>query len=235
MKKIVLAFWCCLLGVITVKAQVSLGIDTLGYSYPATTTANSSDFYKVYVRNFSTQPYTGNIYVDYWVDSTGSNNMLALRYIGEDSVVNTTLPANGLAPDSTNIIIRDSMQGGGNYHFRQGINTVVIWPRSAGTSYITHDSLKLPVMVMGYNGINTPTVKVSPKIFPNPAHQELFISNTDPNFVIEQVRLFSAEGKLISQQPFSGKLELGALSAGVYFVEFSGKNGKTSRYKLIKE
>lgn len=235
MKKIFLALLCCLLGVITVKAQVSLGIDTANYSYPATTSTNSNDLYKVNVRNYGSQSYTGDIYVDYWIDSTGSNNMFALRYMREDTLFNYTIPAGSLAPDSTVIFIRDSTNLGGNYHYRQGINTVVIWPRSNGTSYITHDSLKVPVLVMGYYGIDNPTLKVSPKIFPNPAQQELFVSNPDPNFVIEQVRFFSPEGRLLMQQAFSGKLELGQLAAGVYFVEFAGKDGKTSRYKLIKE
>jgi len=226
MKKVFFLAFCLLVNAsLVVKAQSSLGIDTTGYSYNSNTSFNSTDMYAVNIMNYGPQPYSGDVFVEYAVDSTASG--ASLVSLLTDSLNVTNLGMLGTFPDSITLTI-DS-------RFRSGINTVVIWPRMGSTPFTTHDSLKLQVLVTGSFGISNPELLISQKLFPNPAKQEIFIANTDPKFEIERVRIFNPEGKLQKDEPFKGKTDVSALSAGTYFIEFLGKDGKSSRHKLIKE
>ncbi len=227
MKKFVLALMGCLLGLGSVKGQTSsLGVDTTGYVFNSTTTFNSTESYKVNIINYGPQPYTGMVTVEYWVDTVGNGTLLT-DTLFSDSFSVTSLSTFGVVSDSVTISISNN--------FRSGINTVVIWPRMSSTPFITHDSLKLQVLVVGWAGVPTKDLVIAQKLFPNPAKQELFIANTDLKFVIEQVRIFDATGKLIYGEKYKGRIDLVPFLPGIYFVEFVSVEGKTNRYKLIKE
>lgn len=221
-----------------VKAQSSLGIDTSAgsFSYVSSTSFNSILPFQVSLKNFGTQPYTGTVHIMYALDSTGLNSMFGLRNMVDDSITVTLSPGT-TASDSTSATVNDSTNTGASYHFRSGINTVVIWPRMSSTTppFTTVDSLKLNILVMGYNGIHEQPLILSQKIFPNPAKQELFIANIDEGFTIERVRIISSDGKLIVEEAFKYKLDLSGLIPGIYFIEFHNAKGKIMRYKLIKE
>lgn len=225
MKKVLGLLIGMLLSGTLLKGQSSLGIDTTWYYYSDTTCFGNNDLYMINVKNYGPQPYTGEITIDYAVDSTTIGNSFTL--LTSDSFPGINISTLGSVPDSNYISITPA--------FRSGINTVVIWPRSTTTNFTTHDSLYIPVWVPCLMGISDIEIKLNTKIFPNPVQQYLFIANTDKNFMVEQVRIFSCEGKLLNDEPFSGKINLSGLSPGIYFIELSNSRGQTSRHKIIKE
>jgi len=210
------------------KAQGLLGIDSalLSYSYTSNTSFNSLDLYKITVLNYDTaSSFTGSYEVAYAVDSAGTGTFL--QSLDSNLVSNVTIAPSGGLTDSAIISI--------DTRFRSGINTVVIWPRMSSTTFNTVDSLKLQVLVMGFAGITQNDLVIKHQLFPNPANQQLFVLNKDPNFIIERVSFWTTEGKLIHTEAFKGKLDVSSLPAGPYFIEFISTLGKTTRYKLIKE
>ncbi len=226
MKRMFWALVCGLFLMGNARAQATLGIDTamFSYSYNPTTSMLSMEPYSVTVHNFSTASFVGTYTVVYAVDTLFDS--IPPVQLDSNTVSNITILAGQGVPDSTTLLIDST-------NFRHGINTVVIWPRvSSGT---TADSLRIPVMVVGWAGIQNPDLVIRPRLFPNPAKQEIFIGNPDPKQVIEQVRIWTAEGKLMLQEKFTGKVNVSTLSAGFYYVEFETVRGKLSRYKLIKE
>jgi hypothetical protein len=236
MKRIIWALVSCLFTGLTVSGQSSLGIDTANGAmiYVTPTSFLSTDPLILTIKNYGPQPYTGVVTVNYALDSSGTGNMLGLISLDSNSVAVTNLQVNGGFMDSASLFINDT-SALYPFHFRSGINTVVIWPRSGSGDFITQDSAKINILVSGYAGISNPVLHITQKIFPNPAKQELFVSNNDPKFVIEQVRIFTSEGKLAYEEKYRGKIDLARLLPGIYFIELASKEGKTNRYKLIKE
>ena len=210
----------------TLKAQSDLGIDSnfFSYSIPTSTSFNNNDNYIVSVKNFGPQTYTGTVIVEFYLDSsTVGSSFVKL----DSSIINNTVISPNSGVSDSALIHIDSTK------FRSGINTVVIWPKTSSAT--THDSLKINILVVGYAGINGPINTNKTIIFPVPMQNKLFVANKDQNFIIEQVRIFDLSGRLIQDEKFNGSLDVSKLTSGVYTLEFSDKNGKTSRYKVIKE
>jgi len=205
-----------------VKGQASLGVDSA--SYNGSTSYNSIEQYLVHVRNYGSQSYSGPLHIIYAIDST-TNNIGPLVIMADDSV-NATIGVFGSLADSASVTITPTL-------YKTGINTVVIWPRSTSAAFLTHDSLKLQVLVMPA-GIENHT-QSKPVIFPNPMQGRVFVTNKDPNFIIEQVRICDISGQLVHAEKFIGSVDVSKLAAGVYTLEFTDKSGKSCRYKVVKE
>jgi hypothetical protein len=204
------------------KAQSSLGVDTSGNTIPGFVYFNNTYSFKVNIKNYGPQNYNNNVLeVEYYlVDTTG-----AFIFLTRDSLPNISIPSNGTYLDTVNIYTDSSK-------FRSGINTVVIWPRYS--TYTTHDSLRVQIWLFGYAGIENYTLgKLI--LFPNPAQHILYVANNSPNFVIEQVRIYDVLGQPVYAEPFKGFLDVSKFSSGAYTLEFLDKNGRVSRYKVIKE
>jgi len=230
MKKIISVGITLLLFVIHTKAQSTLGIDTslLSYSYVSSTSYNNVDAYTVSVFNYGPQVFTGNYQVIYAVDSANTGNSSNYIWVDSSTVSSVTILVNASLSDSVSIPINPTS-------YRQGLNTVISWPRMISTPFTPYDSLKLQVLVMGFAGIDEKEIVMGQKLFPNPAKQLLFIQNHDRNFVIEQVRFLNIEGKLLYTESFKGLLDVSKLPPGFYLVDFVNASGKTNRYKVIKE
>ncbi|HXB42314.1 MAG TPA: T9SS type A sorting domain-containing protein [Bacteroidia bacterium] len=205
--------------------QSSLGIDSVNYSAPSTANYNSSYKFVVKIKNHGPQVFTGIVDVMYAVDST-TNNSAPLDTTNSHLTSSLSIAVGAEKGDSILMSVVPSI-------FRTGINTVVIWPRT-NSSIVTHDSLKIHVLVLGYAGIKNYSETI-PILFPNPVQNHLFIANKDPYFIIEQVRVFDATGQLVCSEKFKGSIDASKLSSGVYILEFSDKDGKTHRNKIIKE
>lgn len=212
-----------LAGLGSAHAQSSLGIDSTSYAYNDTVNFNSIELYLVNVVNYGPQPYTGQIIVNYAVDSATTGLSLTVL---DSSILNVTnLGTGALYPDSILLPI--------NQNFRSGINTVVIWPRAG--AFITQDSLKIPVVVMGFAGIATPVLHLPPDLFPNPARQVVYIRAKGPGLVFEQVRLLTPAGTLVWEKPFQGSVNVAELPAGAYLLELLTSAGQVSRARIIKD
>jgi hypothetical protein len=229
MKKVLVLVMGMLLSSISLLiGQSSLGIDSGNYSAPSTANYNSSYNFVVKIKNYGPQAFTGVVDVMYAVDST-TNNSAPLDTINSHLTSSLSIAVGAEKGDSILISVVPSI-------FRTGINTVVIWPRttSSTANFITHDSLKIHVLVLGYAGIKNYS-ETALIIFPNPVQNHLFIANMDPHFMIEQVSIFDVAGQLVLSEKFKGSIDVSILSGGVYNLEFSDKNGKIRHYKVIKE
>ena len=71
---------------------------------------------------------------------------------------------------------------------------------------------------------------ISITIYPNPTQNTLFIEAQQP---IERVRIYNLQGQLIAEV-YNSKVDVSALSAGLYFVQVS-VNGKSETKKFLKE
>jgi hypothetical protein len=205
------------------RAQSSLGIDSINFTAPGGATYNSQCLFKVNIVNYGPQPYNAQVDVRYVIDSTGTGtNMIDTS---NSHLIGCTLAVGASQPDSALITIGPA--------FRNGINTVVIWPKTQDLLSTTHDSLKINFVVVT-SGIEN-YAEPRPIIFPNPVQQEIKILSFDPKFTIERVRIFTVTGELIHTSAFKGTLNVSQLSPGVYFVELISNNGRAARYKIIKE
>ncbi len=70
------------------------------------------------------------------------------------------------------------------------------------------------------------------KVFPNPAHSELFVEATHA----KRVRMMDAVGKLILETVMDDtqlRLDIGQLNKGIYFVQLEFHNGKVETKKVV--
>jgi hypothetical protein len=209
---------------ISLKGQISLGIDTSASALPNNLYYNSSYIYKATVRNYSATTYIGPVQVFFKLDSMASGVLVTLA---------SPIPTMTIAPNDTASISvsinTDSTK------FKSGINTVVIWPKNTTVPFITHDSMTGTVTTTGSAGIRNYSGTKPVIVFPNPVQNRLFTTNKDPNFFIEQVRIFDVSGRVVYAEIFKGSIDTGKLENGIYTIEFLDKTGKASRYKVIKE
>jgi hypothetical protein len=212
------------------RAQTdSLGIDTsfFSYSIPTTTSMNNVDMYYFTIKNYSNQTYAGDVKICIEVDSSNSGNSFVTQ--ANDSTVISVSPSSGYA-DSVSVPVTGT--------FKQGINTVVIWPKTTvanPNAFITHDSLKVMVLVTGFAGIKVPAERAETIIFPNPFTEKLYVMNRENNVRIERVRILDGEGREIGNELFKGYINVQQFVPGAYILEFIDSTGKVKRYKAIKE
>ncbi|MGZ3864557.1 MAG: T9SS type A sorting domain-containing protein [Bacteroidia bacterium] len=224
MRKLVLACLFAAAGFInTFYGQSSLGIDSVNFSAPATANYNATYLFAIKVFNYGPQPYNGQVDIVYAIDS--SSTALPTYDTTSSRLVNMNIPVGTEQPDSNSISI--------DPRFKSGINTVVIWPRTNG-NIITHDSLKITVLVTGYAGINNYTADKT-LVFPNPAGNTLYIVPEDPIIPIERVRIFDITGKQVMEILEAGKLDISRLQAGIYTLEIVNSSKPAVRYKIVKE
>lgn len=230
MKRVLAIGWLVwLMGAPVLKGQSTLNLDSANVVYTYQVTFNSTDYFRVILHNSGPQTYSGTVHVVYAVDSAANGGMLQLQQLADDSLP-VYLVAGDTISESHVITISPSL-------FKHGINTVVIWPRMSSTSppFLTGDSLKIPILVDTVAGIHDLSLTLGAHLFPNPAQQILYVQVKDPDKSIERVSFLTIEERLIREMAFTGKLDVGDLPAGVYFVELTGSKGRLARYKIIKE
>ena len=74
------------------------------------------------------------------------------------------------------------------------------------------------------------------KIYPNPTKQTLFIKGDDD--IVKSFLLLNLTGKMILNETFQSRINLGEISSGIYFLQLIDKNGeiiKTEKVVIINE
>lgn len=213
----------CLLYCGSIRSQSALYIDSV-LVYEDTVILNSTDLYVVQLRNAGPVAYTGTLSVMYAVDSAGTGTQLSLL---DSSFV-------FLVGFDTGMVHLDSSLVTIDQRFRSGINTVVIWPRSSDPSFITKDSIRVAVFVSGVAGVHERALQTL-SWYPNPAQQEILIVNRDDENRIEQVRIWTMDGRLLLTQRGGPRVNLANLASGAYLIEFLSANGKSARYRFIRQ
>jgi hypothetical protein len=114
-------------------------------------------------------------------------------------------------------------------YFKAGDNIVVVWP-IANISDV--DSLYLETYYVHISGIYDSYSEKELSISPNPALDHITIKSSDVE--LEQVRIYSIDGRLISESATkAGRITINHLTPGVYYVYFYHRKGISVR-KLLK-
>ena len=106
----------------SLKAQNSLGIDSTNYIIPTTLNYNAAYTFLVNIKNYGPLTFSGPFDVVYGVD-TGSFFLDTLVI----DTLSATIAMGNEVSDSTSITVNVAGK------MRSGINTVVIWPRTANS------------------------------------------------------------------------------------------------------
>jgi hypothetical protein len=112
--------------------------------------------------------------------------------------------------------------------FKEGNNTVVIWPYSNGGA--TLDSLFFNMTFLGVNDLTNNNLPVI--LGPNPASESFFLF--DPQNLVKHVRIRSAEGKLIRSAHSNSLIWVNDFVDGIYFVELETASGIFSKKLIIR-
>lgn len=139
-----------------------------------------------------------------------------------------------IAPGDTIWFIDTLVIGGA---FKNGINTVVIWPVTSMPGYgPPRDSAKFNVFVFDPLTINNEEVIDQLILCPNPFSEKVWFL-TKGDVIVEEVRIIDALGKIILSNKIRNNqfVETGNLPQGIYFIELSYNNGLKKRIRTIKQ
>jgi hypothetical protein len=91
------------------------------------------------------------------------------------------------------------------------------------------------ILAQTQQALEVPQLELSQKItvFPNPTTATVYFQ-TDLSLLNEKVSIYNVSGQLVSEKQIMGdnSLDLSALSAGIYLIQFSNKN--INAFKIIK-
>lgn len=208
-------------------AQTSLGIGggKIIYGILDTVCEHSTDSYYVYVKNTGQNPFSGTLYLNFAVDSTGN---FSWNYPLPDVV--QVSPA--LAPgDSIPVVHNQTYDTSDAY--RVGGNIVVIWP--SGQNVTVSDSSRLTHVQVEYcNTVEEKADEVHAKIYPNPVHDRVAVEISGNKLKITAIGLYNCMGELLSVTYNSNNVLLGGYPEGIYFIRITFADGTAKAYKVIR-
>lgn len=111
--------------------------------------------------------------------------------------------------------------------FKEGNNTVVIWPISPGGD--TKDSLYFPFIYNSVKELMNNNINVT--IGPNPAVESFYLG--DPDNLVKRVRIRSADGKLIRNAKTNALIWINDMNKGIYLVELETEKGIFTKKLII--
>lgn len=98
----------------------------------------------------------------------------------------------------------------------------------AGNTNGDHTATKNSYIVVAVNGLTTPYAE-SLNLYPNPASSVVYVGGN-----IEKISLFTATGKQVSVNLDNGKIDVSALSQGVYCLKGVKNDGTPVQGKFVK-
>lgn len=220
MKRFFLAI-CLLLSATIGFSQASLSVAQSPLpGLPDTAIMNQNVTYLVSTTNVGSIPFSGTYSINVGVDTNGV--FVGLVYSG---VVAPT-GSNIQPTDTDTAMITHSID---STKFREGGNTIVIWPSSGSAE--TYDTLYRDIYVITFNTIPEADKENYFTIYPNPATEWVMIrSKTN----IEQVRVFTIDGQLIDTISNSRQIQIDHLTPGIYLVEILDEKGTRKHIRIIK-
>ena len=211
----------------TIGITTKLSAQTLGIeinSLPDTVLINSNFEANFTIHNQSVDAQLGNLQI-WFLNQT--NDSIAAPLGGFN--VNQFFAAE--QPRDFNIIIPV------NYNFfRQGGNTVVIWPSFVGQPVIG-DSITKEIYVLDPNNIKKPIENGQLYFFPNPAGAGLSIKASPKAAIPEEIIIRDLSGRILLQCNYNeneGSMNIGNLAAGIYLLELRLPDGKNFVQRIVK-
>jgi hypothetical protein len=210
--------------------QSTIGFDSIGFiGMPDTVATGELWQIGAFIRNYSS------------FDSLVNDSVQIVGYI--DTLSGPTTPyispwvSISLLPNDTIFyivpILFDATPPGAAFHI--GNNVIVVWPVTTNPSFISSDTITVSVIVL--DGIGTgPDIEIGEiKCFPVPASGPLYVTSSNRNMVIEEVTVRDATGKIVavSDNPVTGIIT-DTWATGIYILEVTFENGKSSTYKIVK-
>jgi Secretion system C-terminal sorting domain len=121
--------------------------------------------------------------------------------------------------------------------YKGGDNIIVIWPHTDNPGAQVPDTMDYGIYVTDLTGVQDPAaVDARIDIFPNPATDRLSIQYLENRNKLECVRIIGLDGKVQYESSKAvDHIDIGQLSAGLYFVEFKFKDGIYGAMRLLKE
>jgi hypothetical protein len=222
-KLIILSLLSLSFGVL--QAQPHLGIGGQGrpiYDHTSIVNLNDSDSYYVWLKNKSSVPFGGWVYMYTAVDT--GNSVFNIIHIDSLNIF-------ALNPgDSLPIPLTEPDYSPPNY--RMGGNIVVIWPSASGC--ITDDSTAYtPLFILGSSSVIGITDDRSLKIFPNPSIGDVSVIGVGPTMVTT-IRLLDERGALLKEFKNTSMLSLAEYPAGNYFIQVEFADKTTCGYKIVR-
>lgn len=224
MKRIVLFF--LLLSPVWGRSQAEIKIDGIGIILAPPVLSPSVSEVKitdVLVRNYAPAfQFQDSLRINIGVvDSLNQLQLMDQYNGGYQELVEAGLGVDSVKLDTVLVHVNPS-------YFREGNNTVVIWPAAPGT--YTLDSLQLMVNYSSVDDLDASNIDI--KIGPNPATEHLYLG--DPGNLVQQVRIRTLDGKLLYNGTTNKTLYLGALNNGIYVVELQTKQKVYTRKLIIQ-
>ena len=180
------------------------------------------------VFNNSSQIYSGYIIYYVGIDSSGTQGA-TISFIDSSTTFGNIIAANDTIFHQDTIPV--------SAEFKNGINTVVIWPvAEASTGFVTLDSAKFNIFIVDPLRIQSTENIDQLVLYPNPFSDKIWLI-TRGDAILEEVRIVDALGKLvfIDKTPNKQFIETVHLQQGVYFIELTYTNGAKKRIKTMKQ
>ena len=193
-------------------------------SLPDTVLINSNFEASFTIHNLSVEAQLGNLQIWFLNES---NDSIAAPLGGFN--VNQYFAAE--QPRTFNLIIPVTPN-----FFRQGGNTVVIWPSFVGQP-ILGDSTFKEIFVLDPSNIKKPVTNDQIYFFPNPAGSSLSVKASPKAAVPEKIIIRDLSGRILLQCAFAeneGSMSIENLSAGVYILELQLPEGKNFVQRIVK-
>lgn len=211
------------------RAQNTIGFSNYGFTgINDSLYAGDSVAAGAFIKNYSSQL----AYID---------SIQLMGYIDTGAVVPLSFPPfyDSIMPlDSIFAImlfdVRDAFMGG---PFKIGNNTIVIWPASYNSNFITSDTLRINVLVIDtINGLGPqPPERIEVRCYPVPGSGPLYITSTNSNINPVSAIVYDAEGRIVQVSPdISNGIITQILPPGVYFVEVLFDNEQRRTYKIVR-
>lgn len=217
MKKLTILF-VMIAGFAGAQAQLSVISFTLS-SDTVTSSSTSVTLNSIVVSNSSfLTPFNDSLYLGLGVVDTSSTvQLMDTTYVGVQSI----LVADSITIGSTVFSVSPVL-------FKEGNNTVVIWPYSNGG--VTKDSLFFNMTFLGVNELTNNNLPVI--LGPNPASESFYLA--DPENLVKRVRIRSYEGKLIRNTSSNTMIWINDLVDGMYIIELETKSGTFTKKLIVR-
>ncbi len=170
-----------------------------------------------------------SVYLTKWNGATAQKDTVGWGVLDLDSsagykAFNVAIQYNSnQMPDSIRLILDPSM-------LRRNPN-IMFYSANAEASYLTVDNLSIPGNAPT-TGTTTITTAELPLVYPNPAHNEIYIKGFSG-----EVQVFDMSGRTVRATPYftgAGSVPLTGLPNGLYVLQLNNK-GSIQRYKIAKQ
>lgn len=179
-----------------------------------------------------------------YVENTGNNLLtgncqIVFRYNQwPDTLIRKEWSAQNFEVGQTDtLIFSDTIFGISGQRYKGGDNIIVIWPHSDNTNVqapdTTIDSVYIPVV---NSAAERRTLDARIDIYPNPANGRLNIRYLESKNKVECVRIIGTTGIVRYQSSRAvDQIDLADLPAGLYYAEFTFKDGLRGAMRFLKE